>query len=126
MGKMLNSVKSGVEYLYIKNAEKGGKMDEELKKALYKKAIGYTAKEVVEEYGGEEGNLVKKKVSKKHVPPDMSAIKALMELQEVTDDLSNKSEEELQAMLKELTRQLNQPEPKTRAKKKKTERDEEV
>ncbi|MGN0760397.1 MAG: hypothetical protein ACI4MV_00425 [Christensenellales bacterium] len=93
-------------------------MNEELKKALYKKAIGYTAKEVVEEYGGEEGNLVKKKVSKKHVPPDMSAIKALMELQDVADDLSDKSEEELQEMLKELTRQLYEPEPKSRAKKK--------
>ncbi|MGN0789369.1 MAG: hypothetical protein ACI4MY_05470 [Christensenellales bacterium] len=99
-------------------------MDEELKKALYKKAIGYTAKEVVEEYGGEEGNLVKKKVSKKHVPPDMSAIKALMELQEVADDLSYKSEEELQEMLKELTRQLTKPEPKSRAKKKKVTTDE--
>lgn len=99
-------------------------MDEELKKALYKKAIGYTAKEVVEEYGGEEGNLVKKKVSKKHVPPDMSAIKALMELQDVADDLSDKSEEELQEMLQELTLQLTKPEQKSRAKKKKVDESE--
>ncbi|MGN0771851.1 MAG: hypothetical protein ACI4MI_04630 [Christensenellales bacterium] len=93
-------------------------MNEDLKKALYKKAIGYTAKEVVEEYGGEEGNLVKKKVSKKHVPPDMSAIKALMELQEENDELTGKSDDELEEMLRQLTQQLEEYDKTQKAKSK--------
>ena len=43
---------------------------QDIDKALYRKAVGYTAKEVVEEYGGESGELLRRKVSKKHVPPD--------------------------------------------------------
>ena len=58
-------------------------MDEDkIKQALLKKALGYNAKETVEEYGvDEEGNshLVKKKVTKKHFSPDISAVKVLLE-----------------------------------------------
>ena len=54
----------------------------DFKEALIKKALGYDATEVVEEYvSGEEGEikLTKKKVTKKNVPPDITAIKMLME-----------------------------------------------
>jgi len=54
----------------------------ELKKALIKKALGYDATEVVEEYvSSEEGEvkLTKKKVTKKNVPPDITALKILIE-----------------------------------------------
>lgn len=83
-------------------------MDEEIKKALYKKAVGYTAKEVVEEYGGEDGSLVKKKVSKKHIPPDMTAIKTLIDIDQEEGELSGKSDEELEDMLIELNKKLNE------------------
>ena len=54
----------------------------DFKEALVKKALGYDATEIVEEYvSGEEGEirLTKKKVTKKNVPPDITAIKMLME-----------------------------------------------
>lgn len=59
-------------------------MDEEdkIRKALLKKALGYNASEVVEEYSlGEEGELklAKKKVTKKHYGSDVSAVKILLE-----------------------------------------------
>ncbi len=45
-----------------------------------RKAVGYmTCKEVVEEYSG-ENELLKRKVSSKHIPPDMTAIKTILEL----------------------------------------------
>ena len=56
----------------------------DFKDALIKKALGYDAVEVVEEYVScDEGEikLSKKKVTKKNVPPDLSAIKILMEEQ---------------------------------------------
>lgn len=56
--------------------------EDKIKQALLKKALGYNAKETVEEYGvDEEGNshLVKKKVTKKHYSPDISAVKVLLE-----------------------------------------------
>ena len=52
---------------------------------LYKKAKGYDVTETTVEYGfDEEGNrrVIKEKTSTKYVPPDLSAIKAYMELQD--------------------------------------------
>ena len=59
-------------------------MDEEdkIKQALLKKALGYSASETIEEYTvDEEGEsrLAKKKVTKKHFSPDISAVKVLLE-----------------------------------------------
>lgn len=59
-----------------------------------KKALGYDATEVVEEYvSSEEGEikLTKKKVTKKNVPPDMAALKILLDendkpISEMTDE----------------------------------------
>ncbi len=58
------------------------KTQQDFKSALIKKALGYDATEVVEEYvSSEEGEikLSKKKVTKKNVPPDITALKILME-----------------------------------------------
>lgn len=65
--------------------------------ALYKKALGYTSEEVVEEYINQDENLVlsKRKVTSKQVPPDISAVKTLIELIDVKEDLSNMTDEEL-------------------------------
>lgn len=70
----------------------------DFKKALIKKALGYDATEVVEEYvSSEEGEvkLTKKKVTKKNVPPDITALKLLMENE--VKIVSQMSEEELLA-----------------------------
>lgn len=54
--------------------------------ALLKKAIGYNFEEVVEEFSfDEESGQMKKskvKVNKKHSPPDMTAVKTLLSLNE--------------------------------------------
>lgn len=79
-------------------------MDEEekIRKALLKKALGYQANEVVEEYVlDEDGNekLSKKKVTKKHISPDISAVRMLLEryYTDIADDIRNMTDEELLA-----------------------------
>jgi len=79
--------------------------EKEIKTALIKKALGYDATEVVEEYaGGDEGEirLLKKKITVKNVPPDMTALKILMDGQ--GKDVTEMSDEELR---KEKMRLLN-------------------
>ncbi len=69
----------------------------DIKTALIKKALGYDATEIVEEYvSGEEGEikLTKKKVTKKNVPPDITALKILME--EGQKSVATLSDEELE------------------------------
>ena len=70
-----------------------------IKDALIKKAIGYYAEETIEEYQIEDGNevLVKKKITKKYVPADLSATKMLLDYfgQEGSQDYSNFSDDEL-------------------------------
>ncbi|MBE7081829.1 MAG: hypothetical protein E7372_04650 [Clostridiales bacterium] len=67
----------------------------DLEQALIKKALGYDATEVVEEYvgDGEEIKLSKKKVTTKNVPPDMSALKFLLD--ETQKDASEMTDQEL-------------------------------
>ncbi|MBO7187478.1 MAG: hypothetical protein J6V68_03680 [Clostridia bacterium] len=70
--------------------------EEKLKKALIKRAVGYTAEEVVSEYSDDNGmmKMVRKKVTKKNVPPDVSALKILLD--ESTDTtLYSMTDEEL-------------------------------
>ena len=55
----------------------------EIRKALLKKASGYVCEEITNEYAVDENgkeHLLKKKVSQKYVPSDLSAIKMLLEL----------------------------------------------
>ena len=68
--------------------------EDNVKKALRKKAFGYDTEETVEEFAYREGEeiLSKKKVTRKNVPPDITAIKMLLE----EDDLSAMTDEELE------------------------------
>ena len=63
-----------------KKTKKNFKTD--LENALIKKALGYDATEVVEEYSSDNDGVVKllkKKITTKNVPPDMSALKFLLD-----------------------------------------------
>ena len=68
---------------------------EKLEKALIKKALGYDSVEVVEEYVTSEGEikLNKKKVTTKNVPPDLTALKILLDGEK---DIGEMTEEELE------------------------------
>ena len=93
----------------MKEKNKKTKIDlqSDFKKALVKKALGYDVTETVEEYsGGEDGvKLVKKKVTKKNVPPDITAIKMLLEEGDtpVSQMSDQQLEEEKQRLLKLLS-----------------------
>ena len=52
-------------------------MEEDVKNALKKCAVGFGTSEVVEEFSVEDGELklVKKKVTRRDVPPDIKAVK---------------------------------------------------
>ena len=81
---------------------------DDLTSALTKKALGYDYKEVVEEYvSGDDGEvkLTKKKVTKKNVPPDITAIKMLLEKQV---DIPSMSDEELEKERVRLIKLLEQ------------------
>ena len=54
--------------------------EKEIKNAIIKVALGYSLEEVTEEYGVENGELklVKRKETKKDVPPDLKAVKLLL------------------------------------------------
>ena len=81
----------------------------DLKDVLVKKALGYDVKEVVEEYVADEGGeikLCKKKVTKKNVPPDLTALKILLDDEEkpiryMSDAELQKEKERLLNLLKE-------------------------
>ena len=82
----------------MKGRSKKQKVDlkQDLKDALIKKALGYDVKEVVEEYSSDDDGQVKlnkKKVTTKFVPPDMTALKILLD--ENQKDVSQMTDEEL-------------------------------
>lgn len=71
-----------------------------LKATLLKKARGFIVEEIVEESVKDDNNnhltLVKRKTTTKEIPPDMSAIKYLLELESLNkDDYSTMTDEEL-------------------------------
>ena len=81
----------------------------DLEQALIKKALGYDATEVVEEYvgDGDDIKLSKKKVTTKNVPPDISALKFLLEesqkeVSEMTDQELYEEKVRLLCLLKEI------------------------
>ena len=73
-------------------------IEEKIKQALTKKAVGYSAKEVVEEYQDDDGvlKLTKKRVTKKHVPPDTQAAKMVIEGFLGQDTLESMTDEQLE------------------------------
>lgn len=87
--------------------------DEKLKKALIRKALGYSVKEETVEFSRDDtgGEVVsKRKVSRKHIPPDISALKMLLEhffteefkdVEEMTDEELQEEREKIIELLKE-------------------------
>lgn len=73
--------------------------------AVVKRARGYEARETVEEYAVVDGSLelVKKRVTTKDVPPDMTAAKMLFE----ESDFSSMTDEMLEAERKRLLLELD-------------------
>lgn len=71
---------------------------EKIRSALTKKAVGYDAKEVVEEYQDTDNGLVltKKKVTKKHYPPDTQAAKMILDALSEEKNYSSMTDEELE------------------------------
>lgn len=75
------------------------KIDKDLEKALIKKALGFIQEEMVEEYSKVDDDVVlsKRKITKKDVPPDMSAIKFLYSVKDISDkDIKSMSTKELE------------------------------
>lgn len=81
--------------------------DEGIKKALIKCAVGFDTSEIVEEYTVDEGELklVKRKVTKRDVPPDIKAVKMLLDgeadASQMSDEELEERREKLIAILKE-------------------------
>lgn len=74
------------------------KLNDDIISALLKKAVGYEAKEVVEEFVVDETNtpvLSKRKVTYKDMPPDVGAVKTIAELLN-GDDIKGLTTEELE------------------------------
>ena len=96
-------------------------MDEQIVKALLKKAIGYTYDEVQEEYTiTEDGEsvLTKKKIVKKYCPPDSTALKTYLELSP-EKSYENMTDEELETERVRLLQELKKQE-QTKVKKQKS------
>jgi len=70
-----------------------------VKSTLEKRAQGFVLEEITEEFCGEENGdirLVKRKVTKKEVAPDINALKVLIEMQSPNDNkYHNMTDEEL-------------------------------
>ena len=85
--------------------------EQDIKEAIMKVALGYSLEEVTEEYGVEDGQLklVKRKETKKDIPPDLKAVKLLME----DKDYSVLSDEELEQEKQKLLKRLKEAESET-------------
>lgn len=86
-------------------------MEDKLLKSLLKKAIGYNVSEISEEYNVDgDGNevLSKRKVTKKYVPPDITALRTYLELSERDADYENMSDEKLMEIRDGLVKKLNE------------------
>lgn len=81
--------------------------DEGLKKALVKCAVGFDTSEIVEEYTVDEGELklVKRKVTRRDVPPDIKAVKMLLDGE---GNVGGMSDEELEERRKKLIEMLRE------------------
>ena len=82
--------------------------ENEIRAAIMKVALGFSVGEVTEEYGVEDGELklVKRKETKKDIPPDLKAVKLLMD----EKDYSLLSDEELEAEKQRLLKRLKEEE----------------
>lgn len=66
-------------------------MRDDVLSAVLKRARGYEATETVEEYAAVEGELtlVKKRITKKDVPPDIAAVKMLADIEPSIGEMSD-------------------------------------
>ena len=81
-------------------------MEDDVKGALKKCAVGFGTSEVVEEFTVEDGELklVKKKVTRRDIPPDIKAVKMLLD----ESGISALSDEELEAERQKLCELLKE------------------
>lgn len=79
-------------------------LSDDILNAVVKRARGYEARETVEEYSVVDGalELVKKRVTTKDVPPDMTAAKILLDTAGVDELTDEQLEAEKQRLIKEL------------------------
>ncbi len=86
-------------------------MDDKIMEAVRKVALGFSVEEVTEEYGVEDGELklLKRRETKKDVPPDLKAVKILLG----DKDYSLLSDEELEAEKQRLLKQFKEEENAT-------------
>lgn len=79
---------------------------ESVRDALTKCAVGLSASEVVEEFTVENGELklTKKKVTKREIPPDIKAVKLLLD----SEDMSQATDEELASEREKLLKKLKE------------------
>lgn len=84
-------------------------MEEEVIGAIKKCAVGFGASEVVEEFTVEDGELklVKKKVTRRDIPPDLKAVKLLMEGNDTCSLTDDELEAEKQRLLNMLKKEGN-------------------
>ncbi|MCL1901474.1 MAG: hypothetical protein FWG51_03640 [Firmicutes bacterium] len=80
---------------------------DELSKSLLKKAQGFSESEITEEYDGDDGNLKlkKRKVSTKYFPPDISAAKLLLMMDDNLD-IADMTDEQLRDLRAEFLAEL--------------------
>ena len=81
-------------------------MEEKVRDAILKVALGCSVEEVTEEYGVQDGELtlVKRRETRKDIPPDLKAVRLLMEEQDyngMSDEALEKEKQRLRARLKE-------------------------
>lgn len=94
-------------------------MDEEILKALLKRAKGYSYNEVQEEFAVKEDGelaLVKRKVLEKYCPPDSAALKTYLELNQGAsiEDMSDEQlEQEKIRLLNELKSECEEEQKST-------------
>ena len=101
----------------MKVKKKENKREEKIGEALLKVALGYEVAEVTEEFAEVDGvlKLMKRKQTKKEIPPDLKAVQLLMS-SKVEEELSNWSDEDLE---KERIRLLEELQAKKKEKNKK-------
>ena len=81
---------------------------DKIKEAILKVALGYSLEEVIEEYDVKDGEmrLIKRKESKKDIPPDLKAAKLLLDER----DYSTLTDEELAQEKARLLQELKESE----------------
>ncbi len=78
--------------------------NEKLREAILRVALGYSVGEVTEEYDAKDGELrlVKRKETKKDIPPDLKAAKLLLEEADFSELTDEQLEEERRRLIQRL------------------------